>query len=108
MQKRLLAKQEKKADVDDIMKTLIFNQAFTRNLKQSEDDKDKDYLAGLAESVYYQPLLDAMKKTDKELRLQRIIMSQEEEQLLIKMREDYKVRTIKMFILENKCFKRFH
>ena len=100
MQKRLLAKQEKKADVDDIMKLLILNQAVTRSLRQNEDGKDKNYLAGFAESVYYQPLLDAMKKVDREIRLQRIIMSQEEEQLLKTMQDDYKVRTIKLFILE--------
>jgi len=73
MQKRLLAKQEKKIDIDDIMKTLIFNQALIRSMKQSEDSKDKNHLEGLADSVYYQPLLDAMKKTDKDIRLQRII-----------------------------------
>ena len=100
MQKSLLAKQEKKVDIDNIMKIIIFNQAYTRNLKQSEDVKDKNYLAGLVGSVYYQPLLDAIKKTDKEVRLQKVIMTQEEERLLKTMKQDYEVRTIKLYILE--------
>lgn len=101
MRKRHLQKQVKNVDVFDLVKILIFNQALIRHIKGLNDNEKVNLsLENLEESIYYQPLMDAMKGQESVVRLQRIVMNQDEKNLMEKLKEDYKIRLTKLYILE--------